>query len=120
LSVMPDLGKRRTVHRGVFAVGAAPAASQQPQEMRLASAVGTQYGHSVAVPDLEVEWKGEVLQLEPLAYHRSFAGTAAGQAHPDVLVLRTLLRWPDLLELAQPGLRRLVTRRHAVVVHRFL
>src|SRR5690606_28594881 len=95
-------------------VGAA--AREQPQEMRLARAVRPEHGDAVAVPDLEVERVGQILELQLLADHRSLPRTATGEAHPDVLFLRSQLRWAGLLEPAQPGLRGLVAGGHAVVV----
>ena len=59
-------------------------------------------------------------QLEVLADHRALAGAAALEPHRHLLLARLLGRRAGLLELAQPGLGRLVAAGHAVVVRRLL
>src|SRR5262249_39715621 len=115
-----DRGEPDGILRHDARVGVAAATGQHPQEMRLAGAVGAEDGDPVAVPDLQVERVRQAVELQLLADDRALAGTAAGKTHPDVLLLRRQ-RWrAGLLELAQPGLRRLVTRGHRVVVGRLL
>ena len=93
---------------------------QQPQEVRLAGAVGAEDRDPLAVPDLEVERLHQSGELELLADHRPLAGAAALEAHLDLLLTGLLGRRAGLLELAQSRLRRLVAAGHAVVVRRLL
>ena len=58
---------RHVADRPVLDVGVAAAGRQQPQEVRLARAVGAEHRHPLAVPDLEVERLHQAGQLEPLA-----------------------------------------------------
>ena len=102
--------------RPVLDVGVAAAGREQPQEVRLAGAVGPEHGHPLAVPDLEVEGLHQPGQLEVLADDRALAGAAACEAHRHLLLARLLGRRAGLLELAEPGLRGAVLRRHPVVV----
>ena len=66
--------------RPVLDVGVGAAGREQPQEVRLARAVGAQHGHPLAVPDLEVERLHQPGQLELLADDRPLAGAAARAA----------------------------------------
>ncbi len=93
-----------------------PAASQQPQEMRLTRSVGAEHRDPVAEPDLGVERLHQAGQLEVFDNDRPLTGTSAAEPHPHVLFERELLRRPGLLELGQPGLRGAVARRHPGVV----
>ena len=72
---------------------------------------GAQHRHPVAVPHLQVERPGQADELQSLADHRPLARATTGQAYPDPLFLRRQRRRTSRLELAQPGLRGLVTGR---------
>ncbi len=87
-------------------------AGQQAQEVRLAGAVGAEHRDALAEEDLGAERPHQPAELQLLAHHRADAGAPAAQAHRQALVARRLRRRPDLLELAQPGLHRLVAARH--------
>lgn len=95
-------------------------AGQQPQEVRLAGAVGAEDGDPFAVEDLQVEGFHQAGEFQLPAGDGADAGAAALQAHPDVLLARRLGRRPGLLELAQPGLGGAVAGRHVVTVLRGL
>ena len=118
LAGVPDRLDRGVVDRAVLDVGVGAAGGQQPQEVRLARAVAAQHRDPLAVPDLEVERLHQPGQLEALADHGALAGAAALEPHRHLLLARLLGRRPGLLELAEPGLRGLVLRGHAVVVLR--
>ena len=106
------------VDGSVLDVGVGAAGGQQPQEVRLARAVAAEDRDPLAVPDLEVERLHQPGQLQVGAHHRALAGAAALEPHRDLLLARLLGGRPGLLELAEPGLRGLVLRGHAVVVLR--
>ena len=111
---------RHLPDRAVLDVGVAAAGREQPQEVRLAGAVRAEHGDPLAVPDLEVERPHQAGQLEVLADHRPLAGAAALEPHLHLLLARLLGRRTGLLELPEPGLRRLVAAGEAVVVRRLL
>ena len=100
--------------------GSLPPTGEQPQEVRLARAVGAEDRDPLAVPDLEVERLHQPGELEVLADDRALAGAAALEAHLHLLLARLLDRRTGLLELPQPRLRGLVARGHAVVVRSLL
>ena len=109
------LADRQVVHLGVAATG-----GEQPQEVRLARAVGAEHRDPFAVPDLEVEGLHEPGELEPLADDGALAGAAAVQPHRHPLLAWLLGGWPVGLEALQPGPRRLVAGGHVGVVLGFL
>ena len=106
--------------RPVLDVRVAAPEREQPQEVRLARAVRAEHRDPLAEPDLEVERPHQPGQLEALADQRALARAPAGEPHLHGLLARPLLRRPGRLELGQPGHRRLVPARHAVVVRRLL
>ena len=120
----PQLGAAGVVHRRdrdltdrqVLAVGVAAAGGQQPQEVGLPGPVAAEDGHPLAVPDLEVEGTHQAGQLELFTDHRALAGPASLEAHLHLLLAWLLGRRTRLLELPQPGLRRLVAAGHVGVV----
>ena len=118
LAGVPDRLDLHVLDGPVLDVGVAAAPGQQPQEVRLAGAVGAEHGDPLAVPDLEVERLHQPGELEVLADHRALAGAAALEPHLHRLLARLLGRRAGLLELAEPGLGGLVLARHAVVVLR--
>ena len=87
---------------------------RQPQEVRRARAVGAGDRHPLAVEDLQRERLHQPRQLQLLAGDGPHPGPPALKTHPDVLLARRLGRRPDLLELPQPGPRRLVPGGHVV------
>ena len=95
-------------HRGVLGVPG----RQQPQEVRLARPVAPEHGDPLAVEDLEVERLHETGQLELLTGDGSDAGASTLEPHAHVLRHGRRLWRAGLLVLAQPGLHRLVLRRH--------
>ena len=56
-------------------------AAEQPQEVRLAAAVGAEHRHPIAGVDLDVERLGEPDELEPLDLQHALAGAGAGEVH---------------------------------------
>ncbi len=95
-------------------------AGEQPQEVRLARAVGPQDADPVAVPDLEVERLHQAGELQLLGDDRPHAGAPAAQPHRHLLLRRPLRRRPGRLELRQPGLHRVVAVGHVRRVGRLL
>ncbi len=95
-------------------VGIGAAAGEEPQEVRLARAVGSEHGDAVAEPDLQVERLHEAGELEPLGDHRALAGAGAAQPQLEVLLGRALFGRSRLLELRQPRLGRTVARGEVV------
>jgi hypothetical protein len=85
---------------------------EQPQEVRLAGAVGAEDADPVAVPDLDVERLHQARQLQLLGDHRPGAGAPAAQPHHHLLLRWPLRRRAGRFELRQPGLHGVVAGGH--------
>ena len=96
-------------------VRVAAAEGEQPQEVRLARPVRSQHADAFAEPHLQVERRHQPGELELRAHQGAAAGARPLQPHRQVLLERTRLRRPGLLELAQAGHGGAVPRGEGVV-----
>ena len=112
---MRDCGDGYVAHGPVLDIGVAATGGEQAEEVGLARAVRTQDRDPLTEPHLEVERAHQPRELEPLTHDRALARAATDEPHAYDLLAGDLLRRPDLLELRQTGLRRLVAARETVV-----
>src|SRR4029079_16848828 len=82
-------------------VGVRAAAGEEPEEVRLARPVRAEHRDAVAEPHLEIERLHEPRQLEMLRDDRTLARAGSAQAQRELLLGRTLLGRPGLLEAPQ-------------------
>ena len=75
-------------------------ASQQAQEVRLARPVASKNRNTFTEPDVQIERKRQVGQLQLLADDDLLTGPPAGQPHVDVLIAGRLGRPTGLIEMA--------------------
>src|SRR4051794_26017929 len=99
-----------------FWIGAAR--REQPQEMRLPTAVRAENRDPLPEPDLRVEAAHQPGELQILTDDGALSGTATPQAHGHPLLSRGGLGRPCFLEPPQTRLGRLVSTREPVVVGR--
>lgn len=82
------------------------ATREQSKEMGLARSVSANHRHTLAEPDLQIEWERQVSQFELLADDDTFPGPPALEPHVDLLLANLCGRWPLLVELTETRLRR--------------
>src|SRR3954464_16090188 len=97
--------------RSVLSFWIGAARREQPQEMRLPTAVRAENRHPLTEPDLRVEAAHQPGELQVVTNDGALPGTAPSQAHGHPLPSRGGLGRPCFLEPPQTRLCRLVSTR---------